>query len=901
MALVNKPYWWDEFSAQFGFDNSTSSKIDNAEVISTLNRFVAGHITDILSPAFLLLHGNVLTAAPEEIDRSNNLISLTAGGNDFVIGYGGSDFLSGRGGDDILYGGSDRDFFKPGAGRDIVIGGDNILDRGDTVSYLPAGSGIIVNGLQTPAPAIPEAPPKVYSFTWEDWTNPAIQNISGFKTGDGGDRLDISALLDHIGRSGADAIAQGYIRLRDDNGDLKIQFDQDGFGGASASSLVRLIGVTSAQFAPYNLSNVHIDPPAPPVIPPGEFSLVPKDGQGNYDVLYSIENIIGSDFADTIHGDGFDNILVGGLGDDKLFGEYGNDILIGGAGSDKLYGNIGDDILIAGGGDTVDGGQGNDIIKLDSVVTGIKVTVQGFQAGDKLDVSAVLHHAGYNGHDAVADGVIKIQQTGKDLSVSLDFEGETTTLATIKNLKASAFSVTDNLVTEAPVTLMTQLLGQSNMSGLKVLAGDSESGLTRLQSGLEEHMGGPVQTVQKDGNGDLILLAVGGTSVNADDDSHDLSEVWWYPEAGKPGDILIRAVDYLAIQLADLRAHGNVTPTIVWGQGEGDAATIGFNTTEEGRVAAAEHYMNATRSVFDYIKDRLGDDIQFYIAETGRYDGTAARLAGISQARVDATQLGLKYINAAQEKLAHDYSDVKIGVNYRDLPLLSEVSQAQDPVNYLPEWAKDTWHLHYESREVIGSRLADFIAMDQGANHVLENAGPYPRYMLDDLDLKGSSGVIASGGLQGDILVGTLGEDSLHGQAGNDVLMGGAGKDTLYGDAGSDIFYYDHSVYDDVMAAQLNPSADIADIIEGFETGAGGDALDLSALLKAAGYTGMDAIADGYVSIGQDGANTIVSFDPDGAAGATSHAVVIAQLTGIDSSTVNLADNLLLTVPQSLL
>ncbi len=867
-------------------------------MIATLNQNVAGHINDLISQSFMTLHGNVFTPVAEEADRSNSLIPLGSL-DDLTIGYGGSDFLSGRGGADILFGGADRDFFKPGAGRDLVIGGDGAFDGGDTAIYLSANAGMVADGLQGPADPLPPPPQHIYSYTWEDWIDPVAPTITGFKTGDGGDRIDISALLDHIGRSGADAIAQGYIRLRDDAGDLKIQFDQDGFGGASASSLVRLAGVSSASFSPYNLSSVHLEPEPPAALPPGHFTLVSKDGQGSYDVLYGVENIVGSDFADIIHGQGDDNILVGGLGDDKLYGEYGNDTLVGGAGTDKLFGGAGNDLLIVGGGDTADGGTGNDIFKLEAIPNGVKLVINGFQTGDKLDVSEVLSHAGYGGHDAVGDGVVRMTQTGKDLSFSLNLDGDTTTLATLKNVNASAFSLSDNLVTEAPSVLMTQLLGQSNMSGLKVLAGDNESGLTMLQNGLENHNGGLVQTVERDDGGDYILLAVGGTSVDGNDDSHDLSTVWWYPDQGTPGDILIRAVGYLAVQIAELRAQGDLTPTIVWGQGEADANIIGFNTTEEGRVAAAERYMNATRSVFDYIKDRLGDDIQFYIAETGRYDGTAARLDGISQGRVDATQLGLRYINAAQEKLALDYHDVHVAVNYRDLPLLSEVSQTQDPLNYLPEWSKDAWHLHYESREVVGSRIADFISLDLGHNNVLEDPGAYPRHLLSDLDLKASAGVVASGGVHDDIVVGTLGSDDLHGQDGNDVLMGGAGQDTLYGDGGSDVFYYDPGVFREVQAAQSNPALEIRDTIEGFETGPGGDVLDLTALLKSAGYAGTDALADGYVSLGQDGANTLVSFDMDGSTG-VAHSVVIAQLNGIDSGTVSVLDNLLLSLPPSL-
>ena len=84
------------------------------------------------------------------------------------------------------------------------------------------------------------------------------------------------------------------------------------------------------------------------------------------------ENLIGTDFADTIFGgnafnhlsgrDGNDRIY-GELGDDTIFGGDGDDLLNGGAGLDQLSGGFGDDRLYGvDGADTIDGGPGNDLI-----------------------------------------------------------------------------------------------------------------------------------------------------------------------------------------------------------------------------------------------------------------------------------------------------------------------------------------------------------------------------------------------------------------------------------------------------------------------------------------------------------------------------------------------------------
>jgi len=94
-----------------------------------------------------------------------------------------------------------------------------------------------------------------------------------------------------------------------------------------------------------------------------------------------IENVIGTDLADTILGNDLDNwllgrdgndqlrgregedILVGGDGDDQLFGDAGRDGLFGEAGNDLLFGGAGDDQLAGWeGDDTSYGGTGNDVL-----------------------------------------------------------------------------------------------------------------------------------------------------------------------------------------------------------------------------------------------------------------------------------------------------------------------------------------------------------------------------------------------------------------------------------------------------------------------------------------------------------------------------------------------------------
>jgi len=112
---------------------------------------------------------------------------------------------------------------------------------------------------------------------------------------------------------------------------------------------------------------------------PGQFSSV-----GNYQIIYStvdatpatdsvaiafgtiIENVRGTDFADTIWGNSANNNLKGNAGDDTLLGLGGDDYMTGSAGQDYLHGGVGNDTMWAGPGDDAGdiyiGGAGADVL-----------------------------------------------------------------------------------------------------------------------------------------------------------------------------------------------------------------------------------------------------------------------------------------------------------------------------------------------------------------------------------------------------------------------------------------------------------------------------------------------------------------------------------------------------------
>ena len=90
------------------------------------------------------------------------------------------------------------------------------------------------------------------------------------------------------------------------------------------------------------------------------------DQFGSVDTLLNIENANGTDFNDSLLGDGSDNGLDGNAGDDLLRGYGGSDDLWGREGDDEIYGGDDRDFLIGfAGHDFIDGESGNDVLRYD--------------------------------------------------------------------------------------------------------------------------------------------------------------------------------------------------------------------------------------------------------------------------------------------------------------------------------------------------------------------------------------------------------------------------------------------------------------------------------------------------------------------------------------------------------
>ncbi len=124
-------------------------------------------------------------------------------------------------------------------------------------------------------------------------------------------------------------------------------------------------------------------------------------GAAGNDTFSSIENLIGSDYADSLTGNTSANYLNGGAGNDTIVGGGGNDVVIGGLGNDQLTGGTGTDTYVwekggLGGTDTINdfhvdlSGNSSDVLDLSQLLSGVA------QAGNALDDYLSFNFGGGN-------------------------------------------------------------------------------------------------------------------------------------------------------------------------------------------------------------------------------------------------------------------------------------------------------------------------------------------------------------------------------------------------------------------------------------------------------------------------------------------------------------------------
>ncbi|WP_394560656.1 M10 family metallopeptidase C-terminal domain-containing protein [Aquipseudomonas alcaligenes] len=485
----------------------------------------------------------------------------------------------------------------------------------------------------------------------------------------------------------------------------------------------------------------------------------------------------------TLSGDEQGNLLVGGAQDEQLFGLGGDDSLNGGGGNDRLDGGAGIDSLTGGtGNDTfVFSAPSHSYRNYDAGGVSATDTITDFTPGvDKIDVSALGIYGLGNGYNDTL--YITLSDSGNKTyikSAESDSDGNRFEIALEGDLTGQLGASDFIFSQEQQEILFLPTLGQSNARLLRIYEDDHQSGVTEMVADLERYTDfDSVESLFYDEQGDAIDIAEGGSTVTgASTDSPEQQLLnWWLVDTDQPGYLTLNAVAQLQSQLATLQARGNVTFAMVWGQGEEAAQTL---VASADKAAYLELYKASTLKVFDYIKTQLGvQDASIYMMHTGRYQEDAAAVRGANPAKVAQIVAATEMIRLAQDELAAARDDIKIAVDYQDLPLRYEV----DPVLY----ADDVWHLNEESDEIVGQRLADFIAADLG-------------YAGDPDDNNSPADIVK----YPEQLVAAVGDGPLYGSDGAETLDGRNGEHLLVGGEGEDLYIVD-SAGDQIIETGLN-------------------------------------------------------------------------------------------------
>lgn len=630
---------------------------------------------------------------------------------DSLTGNASDNALFGGGGDDALFGGEGGDRLDGGFGSDLLAGGagDDTYIIGDFDRIIEAVGG----GRDTVVAS--------YDYSLEgdleDLTFNGAANLVGVGNG----------LANAItGNDGANLLIGG---LGGDWLDGGTGVDTAGYAGSAARVIIDLAAGTGL------------------------------GGDAEGDRLLSIENLIGSAFADLLTGDGRDNLIVGGAGGDTLAGgngidtiDYGastaavkvslangaarqiggtaqndvlsgfeniagsafNDTLTGDIASNRLDGGAGNDILDGGrGGDLLVGGAGDDRYIVDDVGD---VVVEAAGGGNDMVAASVSYVLGSAVEQLTLLGDGEIDGTGNALSNQIT-----------GNMAANAIDGAEGADSISAGAGNDRVLGGTGSdiidggTGADLLFGDGDDDLIAGGAGADEIRGGTGADRIDGGDDDDFLYG--------DIDKDTLN--------GGAGNDRLDGGD------ADDALAGGIGNDLLIGGAGSDKLDggIGADTMEGG---AGKDF---------YWVDDLGD-----LVADGGLDGA-----------VDSVLSSVDFV---------------LGGDLENLTLLGEAplsATGNDLIN-----------------RVVGNAGANVIDVGGGADIV--NAGD------------GADTVIGGSGT--DRLFGEGGDDILSGGVGSDYLSGGLGRDVMTGGSSRDSFAFASAGESTLDTSDVITDFDVTDVID---------------------------------------------------------------------------------------
>jgi Ca2+-binding RTX toxin-like protein len=848
------------------------------------------------------LGGNDVINGGDELNSSDYDLLYGGDGNDTIHGGSGNDVVEGDAGDDKLFGDAGNDRISGGDGSDEIDGGAgddsieddsgdyNILRGGDGNDYIKAdrsgfkshnlidgGNGndkifatmldsviggegndsisIKVWGTETASGTFtgdagddrfevdfyPNSKAGIVVtggtgsdiyFLKDSFSTTALNyTVTDFTVGYGGDKIDLTEITKRMSHISGNPFAEnGYLKLVQENSDTLLKMLVPGSESREFVNIFRLRDIQVLNLTPDNFVG-GIDPKGSTK---GQ-TLIGTDGPDRItgDIMNDLLN--GGAGSDTLNGGRGDDYLIGGAGDDYLEGGDNNDVLEGGDGNDDLNDRNGQNTLKGGAGNdslysdsagpnVLDGGTGNDYIT--SYSRGANL-LDGGDGDDKLS-------AGYGNAETIngGDGNDQItlynynSPTGQKISVNGGAGNDSIIIKYMQSgnpeIKITGGTGKDTFSFSIPnieISLISDFsTADGDLLNLKELIAADFNGNPFGASGFLK--------AQQVGNNTLILFDKDGATGN----THKM----------------LSFIVLENIKLSELSGRDFVGG---WDPSGSETGLILNGTVGDDKLTGSS--LNDTLSG--------GDGSDYLIGGSGNdlLDGGNESRLGTG----DTLEGGLG-------------DDTLTGGSGNDL------LRGQEGNDYLKgDSGIDNLNGGMGNDTLEGGDDNDTLIDNEGDNSLTGGAG-------DDYFSSESPGK--------NTMDGGAGDDYFNSSSGNNVLIGGDGIDTFYlwgngaidspmntvrifGGNGNDIIVHNDGNYPSSVIVDGGAGTDTYKVqifkvssqltINDFQVGAGGDVLSIVGMLGDRYNDGNPFGAAGFFRISQSGADTLLDYDRDGAAG----------------------------------
>ncbi|HEX8233222.1 MAG TPA: calcium-binding protein [Caulobacteraceae bacterium] len=471
---------------------------------------------------------------------------------------------------------------------------------------------------------------------------------------------------------------------------------------------------------------------------------------------------------DTINGLDGDDQLYGGGGNDVLNGGNDNDYLQGDLGKDKLNGGDGDDFSDSDAGDTINGGDGVDVARINLSAVGANLVatidfragvINNLTGGTQFSNVEILQLTTGGGDDNLTFGANSIHAPDNDDHYWNAGDGEDTIHVDWSSVNYTVYGYNTNIsVNDVSIALANvEHFDYRGGSGYDTLYGGGLEDSLRGNDGNDRLEAGQGDDLMEGGAGnDEIRAGAAADSSGADSaDAGAGDDVVYagYQDTARGG----AGVDLLVLDLADRDP------------------SVNFAFGASGVLANGTTYSDFER--------------------VWLYTGSGNDVLTIDSSAIFVTNEGSDQYwnaNAGTDKVVLDFSDQSFGFNISlDGAYTGYFWFNTDNVEVLDVTAGDGWDT------ISGGSLNDTINAGGGYDYIVAGAGNDKVDCGDGRDFvyaqDGNDSVLGGGNrddLRGeggkDTLNGGDGKDSLYGGDADDRLLGGAGRDHLQGDAGKD-------------------------------------------------------------------------------------------------------------------